>query len=200
MGNLLLAHLVGHDKDAAIAPKSRQQRERSARVSACRFDNRTAWPEPLFFRAPEHVGRESILVAAARVEKLAFDVDLDIEPGGHATKADDGRVANGFADVVESALHHARTIHPAPGLSFGAAPGLSRGSRPRFVAWVPNPRGWGPPWATISAVAPQSRQASGRFPFHRAGRSEIARAHASCSRARRRSAHARVRGAEAERA
>ena len=45
-------------------------------------------------------------MAAAGVQELALDVDLDGQAAGDLVKQHDGRVADGLADVLEGSLHH----------------------------------------------------------------------------------------------
>ncbi len=49
------------------------------------------------------------LMAAARVQELALDVDVGREPLGHSVQLDDGRVTHRLGDITQGASHHGET-------------------------------------------------------------------------------------------
>src|SRR5262249_48536351 len=62
----------------------------------------------------DHVEGHPVLVAAARVQVLALDVDLALETFRHAVQLDDRRVADRLGDVAQGASHHDAAVLAAP--------------------------------------------------------------------------------------
>src|SRR5208337_2533821 len=112
--HLLLRHLVGHDEDALVTLHRGEHRQRGAGVAAGRLDDGAAVLEPARLGVLDHVDGDPILVAPARVQVLALDVNLALEPLRDPVEPDDGGVSDGLGDVAESASHHGRTSYPPP--------------------------------------------------------------------------------------
>ena len=75
--DLLLAHLVRHHGDHAIALESRGDREARARVAGGRLDDRAAGPQlPLALGRLDHRDRRAVLDRAARVQVLDLGDEL----------------------------------------------------------------------------------------------------------------------------
>ena len=103
--DLLLAHLVGHDEDAAVAAQRRRHREPGAGVARGRLDDRAAGLEAaVLLRRLDHREPDAVLHRAARVQVLELGEELARNVAGEALEPDDRRVAD--------ELEHGRVVAP----------------------------------------------------------------------------------------
>ena len=86
--DLLLAHLVGHDEDAAVALAGRRDGEADAGVARGRLDDRPARLElPLALGLLDHREADPVLHRAARVQVLELGEDPRRGPAARAGRA-----------------------------------------------------------------------------------------------------------------
>ena len=97
--DLLLAHLVGHDEDAAVALERRRDREAGAGVAGRRLHDRPAGLElPLPLRRLDHRDPDPVLDRAAGVQVLELDHDRRGPCGDDPLQPDERRVADELED------------------------------------------------------------------------------------------------------
>ncbi len=93
--DLLLAHLVGHDEDAAVALAGRGDGQPDARVARGRLDDRAARLElPLALGLLDHREADPVLDRAARVEELELGEDPRVARRREPLEPDDRRAAD----------------------------------------------------------------------------------------------------------
>ena len=93
--DLLLAHLVGHDEDAAVAACRRRDREADAGVAGGRLDDRPAGPQlPLALRRLDHRHPDPVLVRAAGIQVLQLREQGRLDVARDPVEPDDRRVAD----------------------------------------------------------------------------------------------------------
>ena len=93
--DLLLAHLVGHHEDAAVALLRRRDREPDAGVARGRLDDRAARLElPVALGGLDHREPDPVLVRAARVQELELREDRPGHVARDPVEPDDRRVAD----------------------------------------------------------------------------------------------------------
>ena len=96
--DLLLAHLVRHHEDAAVAARCRRDREPDAGVARGRLDDRPAGPElPLALGRLDHRHPDPVLVRAAGVQVLELGEQGRLDIARDPFEPDD----RGMADQVE---------------------------------------------------------------------------------------------------
>ena len=143
--DLLLAHLVGHHEDAAVALLRRGDREPDARVAGGRLDDRAAGPElAVALGRLDHREPDAVLVRAARVHELELREDRSrhvlrdaVEPHDRrgADEVEDGRVRRGhraaeaYSDRVLAG--HRRSFDRGASSPAGRARASRRARRPR---------------------------------------------------------------------
>src|SRR5919108_588406 len=89
-GDLLLAHLVGHDEDAAVALDRRADREADAGVPGGGLDDRAARPElPLALRGLDHRQADPIPDGAAGIQVLELREQRRLDARAQLLEADD---------------------------------------------------------------------------------------------------------------
>ena len=91
--DLLLAHLVGHDEDAAVAAERGRDREPDAGVARGRLDDRASRAKPaVLLRRLDHREADAVLHGAAGVQVLELREELARDVAGEALEPDDRRV------------------------------------------------------------------------------------------------------------
>ena len=118
--DLLLAHLVGHHEDAAVALLRRRDREPDARVARGRLDDRAAGLElPVALGRLDHREPDAVLVRAARVHVL----ELREQRRGNVLRDPREPHDRGVPDQVEHgwvlARHRPGSLPPPPTLPTG---------------------------------------------------------------------------------
>src|SRR5581483_4608397 len=104
--DLLLAHLVGHDEDAAVALDRGCDREADARVAGGRLDDRPARPElPLALGGLDHRQADAVLDRAAGVQVLELREHLRAAAGRELRQPNDRRRADELEDRWIAARH-----------------------------------------------------------------------------------------------
>ena len=116
--DLLAAHLVGQDEDAAVALDRRRHGQADAGVAGGGLDDRAARPQP----APplglvDHGHADAVLDAAARIERL----ELDQDPRRHTLAQPMQRDQRRSADRVEDGLADPCRRRAADRVSVGCA-------------------------------------------------------------------------------
>ncbi len=106
--DLLLAHLVRHHRDHAVALQARGDREAGAGVAGGRLDDRAAGLEPAVpLGRLDEPDRDAVLDRAAGVEQLELRDDLGLQAGADAGQSDERRLPDRVEDRVLD-LGHAR--------------------------------------------------------------------------------------------
>ena len=145
--DLLLAHLVGHDEDAAVALAGRRDGEADAGVARGRLDDRPAGLElPLALGLLDHREADPVLDRAARVEVLELGEDPGVARRGEPVEPHDRRAADEVEDGRILARHRGkpRTAVDVGGLREDHRDRQrERGGRARAVVARRRPRGAG---------------------------------------------------------
>jgi hypothetical protein len=109
--DLLLAHLVGHHEDAAVALVRRRDREPDARVPRRGLDDRPAGPQaPVAFCCLDHREPDPVLVRPARVHELELREQGGARLATERVEPDDRRRADEIEHGRERA-RHARAMY-----------------------------------------------------------------------------------------
>ena len=99
--DLLARHLVGHDRDDAVALQPGGDREAGAGVAGGRLDDRPAGAEAaVALGGVDQVDRDPVLDRAAGVEQLELGDELRRQAGADAAEPDERRVADRVEDRV----------------------------------------------------------------------------------------------------
>ena len=99
--DLLLGHLVRHDRDDAVALQARGDGQARAGVARRRLDDRAAGLElPVALGGLDERHGDAVLDRSARVERLDLGDDLRGQAGAKARQPDERRVADGVEDRV----------------------------------------------------------------------------------------------------
>ena len=118
--DLLLAHLVGHDEDAAVAAQRRRHRETDAGVARGRLDDRAAGPKAtVLLGGLDHREADAVLHRAARIQVLELREQLGPARRGRGARA--GRSASRRRARARSGIRE---------LPSGRKPSPWRGARP----------------------------------------------------------------------
>ena len=95
--DLLGAHLVGQDEDAAVALDGGDHGQADAGVAGGRLNDGAARPQPAAaLRLGDHGHADAVLHAAAGVEGLDLDVDARLQPFRETAQPDQRRPADGL--------------------------------------------------------------------------------------------------------
>ena len=93
--DLLLAHLVRHHEDAAVAARGRRDREPDAGVARGRLDDRPAGLQlPLALGGLDHRHPDPVLVRAARIQVLELREQRRRDVAADPVEPDDRRLAD----------------------------------------------------------------------------------------------------------
>ena len=112
--DLLLAHLVGHHEDAAVALLRRRDREAGARVAGGGLDDRAARrSSPSRSAASIIADADPVLVRAARVQVLELREQLRRDAAADAVEPNDRRVADEVEDGRVLARHDVASLRHA---------------------------------------------------------------------------------------
>ena len=99
--DLLLRHLVRHDRDHAVALQARGDREAGAGVAGGRLDDRAAGLQPpVSLGGLDEPHRDAVLDRAARIEVLELGDQLRLDAGADAAEAHQRRVADRVEDRI----------------------------------------------------------------------------------------------------
>ena len=113
--DLLAAHLVRQDEDAAIALDGGRHRQADAGVAGRGLDDGAARPQPAAaLGLGDHGQADAILDAAAGVERLELDVHPRLESFRQAPQSHERRSAHGLENRF---LHWLPRIESRPGLA-----------------------------------------------------------------------------------
>ena len=127
--DLLLAHLVGHDEDAAVALERRGDREPDARVPRGRLDDRAArLQQPVALGRLDHRQADPVLDRAAGVQVLELGEDRAGHVAGDAIEPDDRGAADELEDAWIRARHRRRRLA-------GKSPEIAREAERSRIAW-----------------------------------------------------------------
>ena len=97
--DLLLAHLVRHHRDHAVALEAGGDGEPGAGVAGGRLDDRAAGAQAaVALRGLDHPDRDAVLDRAAGVEDLELRHDLGLQAGADAGQPDERRVPDRVED------------------------------------------------------------------------------------------------------
>ena len=109
--DLLLAHLVRHHEDAAVALVRGRDREPDAGVARGRLDDRPAGTEaPVALGGLDHRDADAVLVGAAGVEELELCEQRRPRLLAERDQPDDRRAADEVEDGRVGARHTARSL------------------------------------------------------------------------------------------
>ncbi len=110
--DLLLAHLVRHDEDAAVAAERSRDRETDARVARRRLDDRPARPQAsVLLGRLDHREPDAVLHGAAGVQVLELREELAGNVALETLEPHDRRVPDELEDGGElAARHRARSL------------------------------------------------------------------------------------------
>jgi hypothetical protein len=104
--DLLLAHLVRHDEDTAVALARRGDGEADAGVAGGRLDDRSARLQlPVALGLLDHREPDPVLDRAARVEELELRKNPGVPRRGEPVEPDDRRVPDEVEDGRILARH-----------------------------------------------------------------------------------------------
>ena len=107
--DLLLAHLVGHDEDAAVAAERRGHREACAGVARGRLDDRPARPQAsVLLRRLDHRHPDPVLHGPARIQELELREELAGDVAPEPVEPDDRGPPDELEDVRVLAAGHRR--------------------------------------------------------------------------------------------
>ena len=138
--DLLLAHLVGHDEDAAVALDRGADREPDAGVAGGRLDDRPARLElPFALGRLDHRQADPVLHRAARVQVLELREHVRAARRRELRQADDRRRADELEDC-RVVLRHRREAYATRGPPRPFARPPPRPSRPRRCGRARAPR------------------------------------------------------------
>jgi hypothetical protein len=119
--DLLLAHLVGHDEDAAVAAQRRRDREPHARVPRGRLHDRPAGPQPTVpLGGLDHGEPDAVLHGAAGIQVLELREELPGNVAGEPLEAHDRRAPDELEHRGEVAARH-RPLSLLRALAFACA-------------------------------------------------------------------------------
>ena len=110
--DLLLAHLVRHHEDAAVAAQRRRHREADAGVARGRLDDRASGPQPpVLLRGLDHREPDAVLHRAAGVQVLELREELAGDVATEPLEPHDRRVPDELEDGgVLAARHRAGSL------------------------------------------------------------------------------------------
>ena len=101
-------HRLRHRQDQLQPARRCHEGQRDARVAARRLDDHGLFVDATALdRVVDHRKTNPVLYARERIEKFELQQDLRLGAvsGGRAVEADEGRVADGFGDIVIDACH-----------------------------------------------------------------------------------------------
>ena len=99
-------HRFGHRENELVTLCGCDEREGDAGVAAGRLDDHGVFFEDAaLFGVFDHGHADAVLDAAERIEKLTFEEDCGVQPGGDLVQFDQRRAPDGFDDVVVDVSH-----------------------------------------------------------------------------------------------
>ena len=131
--DLLLAHLVRHDEDAAVPAQRRRDREPGTGVAGRGLDDRPAGPQPaVALGGLDHRQADPILHGAAGVQVLELGEELAGNVAAEALEPDDRRLPDEVEDRrVLPAAHRPEAYRPASPIGATRSVGSRNGIRGR---------------------------------------------------------------------